>query len=41
MLEKPTIVEKWQKKNRFGRPGTALNYTKLMANIYTHQLILL
>jgi len=29
MIEKPTIVEKWQKKNVFGRPGTYLNYTKV------------
>ena len=36
MLEKPTIVEKWQKKNRFGRPGTALNYKKVAMH-YTGQ----
>ena len=29
MIEKPTIVEKWQKRNQFGRPGTKLNYTKV------------
>ena len=36
MLEKPTIVEKWQKKNKFGRPGIALNYTKVAMH-YTGQ----
>ena len=36
MIEKPTIVEKWQKKNKFGRPGTALNYTKVAIH-YTGQ----
>ena len=36
MLEKPTIVEKWQKKNRFGRPGIALNYKKVAMH-YTGQ----
>ena len=28
-IVKPTIVEKWQKKNKYGRPGTPLNYTKV------------
>ena len=28
-VSKPTIVEKWQKKNKYGRPGTKLNYTKV------------
>ena len=36
MIEKPTIVEKWQKKNKFGRPGTYLNYTKVAIH-YTGQ----
>ena len=28
-VSKPIIVEKWQKKNKYGRPGTKLNYTKV------------
>lgn len=28
-VNKPAIVEKWQKKNKYGRPGTPLNYTKV------------
>ena len=35
-LSKPNIVEKWQKKNKFGRPGTALNYKKVAIH-YTGQ----
>lgn len=35
-VKKPTIVEKWQKKNKFGRPGTPLNYTKVAIH-YTGQ----
>ncbi|WP_455542923.1 N-acetylmuramoyl-L-alanine amidase [Intestinibacter sp.] len=29
MLNKPTVIEKWQKKNKYGRPGTALNANKI------------
>ena len=36
MIKKPVIVEKWQKKNKFGRPGIALNYTKVAMH-YTGQ----
>lgn len=36
MINKPVIVEKWQKKNKFGRPGTPLNYTKVAIH-YTGQ----
>ena len=36
MLAKPKIVEKWQKKNKYGRPGTPLNYTKVAIH-YTGQ----
>jgi hypothetical protein len=35
-IVKPTIVEKWQKKNKYGRPGTHLNYTKVAIH-YTGQ----
>lgn len=35
-IKKPVIVEKWQKKNKFGRPGTPLNYTKVAIH-YTGQ----
>lgn len=35
-VSKPTIVEKWQKKNKYGRPGTKLNYTKVAIH-YTGQ----
>ena len=35
-VSKPTIVEKWQKKNKFGRPGTPLDYTKVAIH-YTGQ----
>jgi hypothetical protein len=28
-MNKPVIVEKWQKRNKYGRPGTKLNYTKV------------
>ncbi len=33
-IVKPTIVEKWQKKNKYGRPGTTL-VTKKIAIHYT------
>ena len=36
MVSKPKIVEKWQKKNKYGRPGTKLNYTKVAIH-YTGQ----
>ena len=36
MLSKPKIIEKWQKRNRFGRPGTTL-ITKKIAIHYTGQ----
>ena len=36
MLSKPKIIEKWQKRNRFGRPGTTL-VTKKIALHYTGQ----
>lgn len=29
MLNKPTVIEKWQKKNKFGRPGTPLTAKKI------------
>lgn len=35
-MNKPTIVEKWQKKNKYGRPGTPLNYNKVAIH-YTGQ----
>lgn len=35
-VNKPVIVEKWQKKNKYGRPGTKLNYTKVAIH-YTGQ----
>ena len=35
-MNKPIIVEKWQKKNKYGRPGTKLNYTKVAIH-YTGQ----
>ena len=35
-VSKPIIVEKWQKKNKFGRPGTKLDYTKVAIH-YTGQ----
>ena len=35
-VSKPIIVEKWQKKNKYGRPGTPLNYTKVAIH-YTGQ----
>lgn len=35
-MNKPIIVEKWQKKNKYGRPGTRLNYTKVAIH-YTGQ----
>lgn len=35
-MNKPTIVEKWQKRNKYGRPGTKLNYTKVAIH-YTGQ----
>ena len=28
-ISKPKITEKWQKKNKYGRPGTPLDYTKV------------
>ena len=28
-IVKPTIVEKWQKKNKYGRPGTTLVTKKI------------
>ena len=28
-LKKPNVIEKWQKKNKYGRPGTALKATKV------------
>ena len=28
-VSKPKVIEKWQKKNKYGRPGTSLNYTKV------------
>nr|DAH43339.1 MAG TPA: N-acetylmuramoyl-L-alanine amidase [Caudoviricetes sp.] len=36
MLEKPIITEKWQKRNKYGRPGTPLNYSKIAIH-YTGQ----
>lgn len=33
-MKKPTIIEKWQKKNKYGRPGVAL-VTKKIAIHYT------
>ena len=35
-VSKPKIVEKWQKRNKYGRPGTKLNYTKVAIH-YTGQ----
>ena len=35
-MQAPVIVEKWQKKNKYGRPGTKLNYTKVAIH-YTGQ----
>lgn len=35
-LEKPTIIEKWQKKNKYGRPGTNIEVKKII-NHYTGQ----
>ena len=35
-IKKPNIVEKWQKKNKYGRPGTKLNATKIAIH-YTGQ----
>ena len=29
MITKPTVIEKWQKKNKFGRPGTPLTAQKI------------
>ena len=28
-IKKPNVVEKWQKKNKYGRPGTTLKATKI------------
>ncbi len=36
MLSKPPVIEKWQKKNKFGRPGTALSAKKIAIH-YTGQ----
>ena len=35
-MKTPVIIEKWQKKNKYGRPGTHLNYTKVAIH-YTGQ----
>ena len=35
-ISKPKVVEKWQKKNKYGRPGTKLNATKIAIH-YTGQ----
>ena len=35
-VKKPKVIEKWQKKNKYGRPGTSLNYTKVAIH-YTGQ----
>lgn len=37
MLNKPTIVQKLQKKNKYGRPGTPLTKCKKIINHYTGQ----
>ena len=29
-ISKPKITEKWQKKNKYGRPGTPLDYRTSM-----------
>lgn len=36
MVQKPDIVERWQKRNKYGRPGTSLRYTKVAIH-YTGQ----
>ena len=35
-IKKPNVVEKWQKKNKYGRPGTTLKATKIAIH-YTGQ----
>lgn len=34
MLKKPPVIEKWQKKNKYGRPGTPITVKKII-NHYT------
>lgn len=29
MIKKPNVIEKWQKRNKYGRPGTPLSATKI------------
>ena len=29
MIKKPNVIEKWQKRNKYGRPGVPLSATKI------------